>query len=143
MLAVPIYILAVRYLSDAATILLSPFLALYCLLTMMGSLFPDVDWAITRYIHSFGHRNPLTHSLLIPIIPYVLMEYYGVSNPTLTACYNAFTLGVAAHLLGDLVKTGNLVWIKSRRHENKWYIANGFALVALLYLTDFFTVLRL
>ena len=142
-LAVPIYVLAVRYLSDASTILLSPFLALYCILTMVGSLFPDVDWVVAERVPGFGHRNPLTHSLLVPLALHAIMGYYKVSDPISVACFDAFTLGVAAHLLGDLVKTGNLVWIKSRRYENKWYVVNGFAVIILLYFSGFFAVSQL
>lgn len=141
-LAVPIYVLAARYLSSAEALLLSPFLALYCLLTMLGSLFPDVDWQIDKYVRGFGHRNPITHSLLIPLALYYPFRGYWLLNPVAAACFDAFTLGVAAHLLGDTIKTGNLVWIHTRKHENKWYLLNGFALLVLLHFTGFFNSLR-
>lgn len=38
MLAIPTYVLAVRYLSHAEEVLLSPLLFGYCLLSMVGSL---------------------------------------------------------------------------------------------------------
>ncbi len=141
-LAVPIYVLAIRYLSDAGATLLSPFLALYCILAMTGSLFPDIDWRIDAHFRGFGHRNPLTHSLLTPLVLYLMMQRLNISEPTVIACFSAFTLGVAAHMLGDLIKTGNLVWIPSRKHENMWYALNASALLILLYSVGFFATLQ-
>lgn len=143
MIAIPLYVLSVRYLSDAMTVLLSPFFAIYCLFSMVGSLFPDVDWVIMRAYRRFGHRNPLTHSLFIPSLLFILIFYYKAYNPVLLATYNAFIFGVATHLFGDVMRTGNLVWIKSRRYENLWYFLNGVVVVLLLYLADFFKPLQL
>lgn len=143
LLAIPLYVLTVKYLSHAQELLLSPFFALYCLTAMVGALFPDVDWAIDRVIPGFGHRNPLTHSLLGPLLLYIPIFSYEVSHPLLINSYNAFTFGIATHLFGDLMKRGNLTWVKSRKQEHAWYILNGIVLVVILYMTEFLKALHL
>lgn len=137
LLAIPIYVLSVKYLSGNDEVLLSPFFALFCITAMLGALFPDIDWAIDRLIPGFGHRNPLTHSLLTPLLLYTMMYYYRVSQTILINIYDAFTISIATHLLGDVIKTGSLVWIKSRRIEKAWYMLNGAFLIVLLNLTGF------
>jgi hypothetical protein len=134
LLAIPLYVLSVKYLSHAQELLVSPFFALYCLTAMVGALFPDVG---------FGHRNPLTHSLLGPLLLYIPIFSYKVSHPLLINSYNAFTFGIATHLFGDLMKRGNLTWVKSRKQEHAWYILNGAVLVVLLYMTEFLKALHL
>jgi hypothetical protein len=143
MLAIPLYILSVKYLSRTPELLSTPFFAFYCLTTMVGALFPDIDWTIDRVISGFGHRNPLTHSLIGSLLLYIPLFSYKISHPLLINSYNAFTLGIATHLLGDLIKTGNLTWIKSRKQEHAWFILNGIMLVVLLYLTEFLKALHL
>ena len=137
MLAVLLYLLSVRYLSCVPELLVSPFFAFYCLTVMVGALFPDVDWALDRVIPRFGHRNPLTLSLLLPVLLYLPIYYYELSQPLLINFYDAFTFGVGTHLLGDVIKRGNLVWLESRKHEYTWYLLNGIVLVVLLNLTGF------
>jgi len=110
---------------------------------MVGALFPDIDWTINRFISGFGHRNPLTHSLLGSLLLYIPLLSYKISHPLLINSFNAFTLGIATHLLGDLIKTGNLTWIKSRKLEHAWYFLNGIVLVVLLFVTEFFKDLHL
>ena len=136
MLSVPTYVLAVRYLSDFREVLLSPLLFLYLLLVMVGSLFPDVDWVFVKMFKSFGHRNPITHSVLIPALFLVSIAPQNISKDLLVS-YGAFTFGVTTHLFGDFVKTGNLVWI-GRKYENLWYLVNGLLTFLLLYFTSFF-----
>ena len=143
MLAIPLYILSVKYLSRTPELLSSPFFAFYCLTTMVGALFPDIDWTIDRVISGFGHRNPLTHSLLGSLLLYIPLFGYKISHPLLINSYNAFTLGIATHLLGDLIKTGNLTWIKSRKLEHAWYVLNGIVLIILLCVTEFLKDLHL
>jgi membrane-bound metal-dependent hydrolase YbcI (DUF457 family) len=138
-IAVLLYILSVQYLSEASEILLSPLFPVYCLLTIVGALFPDVDWKVAKILRGFGHRNPITHSLLIPILLLFIIHRFELSQTEVLAAYNAFTLGVASHLLGDLIKTGNLVWIP-KQHEDAWFIVNGVILIALLYFTGFFKI---
>lgn len=138
MLAVPLYVLAIRYLSNAESVLLSPFLFVYCILTMVGSLFPDVDWAIMKVYRGFGHRNPITHSIIIPALVSLIALYYGVTDLILLPSLNAFVFGVAAHLFGDVVRTGNLVWIRTRKYESLWYLSNGVVVVIILGLIGFF-----
>jgi len=140
MLSTPLYVLAVRYLSDAEGVLLSPFLFLYLFIVMVGSVFPDVDWVFVKLFRCFGHRNPITHSVMIPTLLLAFLIYLNVMWDPIIVSYNAFTFGVATHLLGDFVKTGNIVWI-SKRYENLWYLANGVSAILLLYSTGFFTSL--
>lgn len=142
LLAVPLYVLAVRHLSDAEGVLLSPFLSLYLLIVMLGSVFPDVDWIFVKVFKSFGHRNPITHSVAIPALLLALLIHLKVSWDPIIVSYNAFTFGVATHLLGDFIKTGNLIWI-SKRYENLCYSVNGVLTFLLLHSTGFFTSLNL
>jgi len=137
MLAVLLYLLSVRYLSPVPELLFSPFFAFYCLTAMVGALYPDVDWALDRVFPRFGHRNPLTHSLLLPVLLYLPLYYYGLSQPLLLHFFDAFTFGVGTHLLGDVIKRGNLVWFTSSKHESVWYLLNGIVLVVLLNRTGF------
>ncbi len=138
LLAVPTYVLAVRYLSDFEEVLLSPFLFLYLLLVMVGSLFPDIDWMVMKLLKRFGHRNPITHSVLIPALFLISIAPPNISKDLLVS-YDAFTFGVTTHLFGDVVKTGNLVWI-GKRYENLWYLVNGLLTFLLLYFTNFFRI---
>ena len=140
LLAVPLYVLSVRYLSDAEGVLLSPFLFLYLFIVMMGSVFPDVDWVFVTLFRGFGHRNPITHSITIPALLLAFLINLNVTWGLIIVSYNTFTFGVATHLLGDFVKTGNIVWI-SKRYENLWYSINGVLTFLLLYYTGFFTSL--
>ena len=148
---VPIYVLAVRYLSDPATVL-SPFFVLYLFTAMVGALFPDIDWLIMRHVYEgFGHRNPITHSAIIPLTLAILFRLYHL--PTYTGIFmsgipysialedvqlsllNAFVLGIASHLLADHVKTGKLVWF----HKDKyWYVLQGAFTIGILFFTGFF-----
>ena len=138
MLSTPLYVLAVRYLSDAEGVLLSPFLFLYLFVVMVGSVFPDVDWVFVKLFRGFGHRNPITHSVAIPALLLALLIHLKVSWDPIIVSYNAFIFGVATHLLGDFVKTGNIVWI-NKKYENIWYAINGLSTVRLLCFAGFFT----
>ncbi len=143
MLAIPLYVLSVQSVSRTPDLLQSPLFAAFCLVVMVGALFPDVDWAIDRVLPGFGHRNPLTHSLLGPLLVYLLLIRAQVTHPLPLHMYHAFTFGMATHLLGDALKTGNLIGIRSRTHERTWYLLNIGGLVVLLYMTDFLTGLPL
>jgi hypothetical protein len=103
---------------------------------MFGSLFPDVDWIVKKMFKRFGHRNPTTHSVLIPALFLISIAPQNISKELLVS-YDAFTFGVATHLFGDFGKTGNLVWI-GRKYENLWYLVNGLLTFLLLYFTSFF-----
>jgi membrane-bound metal-dependent hydrolase YbcI (DUF457 family) len=140
MLAAPLYVLAVRYLSDAEGVLLSPFLFLYLFIGMVGSVFPDVDWVFVKLFRGFGHRNPITHSVAIPALILALIIHLKLAWEPIIVSYNSFTFGVATHLLGDFIKTGNIVWI-SKKYENLWYSINGGLSFVLLYSSGFFTSL--
>ena len=60
----------------------------------------------------------------MPALLQALILYLEVSLEPIIVSYNDFTFGVATHLLGDFVKTGNIVWI-SKRYEDLWYLVNG------------------
>jgi hypothetical protein len=143
MLAIPLYVISVQFLSRAPDLVQSPFFAAYCLVAMVGALFPDVDWAIDRVLPGFGHRNPLTHSLLGPLLLYLLFGSDTIAHPLLLNAYHAFTFGIATHLFGDVLKRGNLAWIRSRKHERTWYLLNGIVVIVLLHVTEFLTVFPL
>ncbi len=141
MLAIPLYVLSVQSVSQTPDLLQSPLFAAFCLVAMVGALFPDVDWAIDRVLPGFGHRNPLTHSLVGPLLIYLLLSRVPVAHPLLLHVYHAFTFGMATHLVGDAVRAGNLIWIRSRTRERVWYLVNIGGLVVLLHVTDFLTCL--
>lgn len=161
MMCVLVYTLVVRYLSHQLT-LLSPFLGLYCLLAMVGATLPDIDWLIMRLYPrrvwgKFGHRNPLTHSILLPLLLWLFFYWLDWSfslysvyeipySPTVLltnmenvgwSCFHALTIGIASHLLADNIKTGNLVWIPHNQ-EKWWYTIQGGLTIALLSQTGFF-----
>lgn len=128
-------------------VLISPLLALYLLFNMVGSTWPDVDWKL-KWL-GLRHRSPITHSFIVPgilhlLIIYVLPKYQTlVVGETLSSIilvsYQAFLIGVAAHLLGDNVKTGNLVNVP-KRWEFWWYFVQGGVVIVMLYFTGFFSV---
>ncbi len=104
------------------------------LINLGGSLYPDVDLLIMRVWPSFGHRNPLTHSALLPLIlVFSALKLRGSAAfrfvvPFLTS----FLIGVGSHLIGDLVKTANIVGVPARI-ENFWHTINAaFCLVWVL-----------
>ncbi len=152
LLAVPIYVLTIRYLSSKET-LLSPFLFIFLFVTMVGSIFPDIDWYIARKTGHFHHRNVFTHSLIMPLLLTILYLHFSpqlsilmiyppllptTPNTLMVNVLQAFVLGVSAHLLGDNIRNGNLVGVPSS-YEKWWYWANGLDCVGLLYFTGFFS----
>ena len=145
-LSMPIYVLAVRYLSFKE-LLLSPYLFVFCIATMIGSLYPDIDWSLGFL--GFRHRSPLTHSFILPLGIHILLWYYLPKQDWITInlsglgallpVYQAFLIGVASHLVGDNIQTGNLVKIP-KVYEKYWYTMQGLIVIYFLYLTNFFNV---
>ena len=64
-------------------------------------------------------------------------RFQRLSQPLILHFYDAFTFGVGTHLLGDVIKRGNLVWFTSGKREYAWYILNGIVWVVLVTLTGF------
>ena len=145
-LSMPIYVLAIRYLSYKE-VLLSPWLFLFCISTMVGSLFPDIDWKLQWL--GLRHRSPITHSFIIPLGLFFVLKYglptqnwITINIPDINPflhMYQAFLIGVASHLVGDNIQTGNLVKIP-KRYEKYWYTVQGGIVIYFLHLTNFFNL---
>jgi len=117
-------------------VLLSYLLFLFVLVTVLGSLFPDVDLVVKRRFGSFGHRNAFTHSALLPLalafLPFFLREgawCFGVYRDVLFA----FSSGVSSHLLTDSFGSGGVKGLR-RGRSRYWLVSNG--LVSLPFLID-------
>jgi len=75
----------------------------------LGSWVPDWDLIVGLGFH----RNPLSHSVL-PLL--VLAWASGFQSQLVFA----FGLGLASHLLWDMVFFGNLTWISGRNADMAW-----------------------
>lgn len=139
-LSVPVYVIMLRYLSYPET-LLSDYLFVLIFATMVGSLFPDIDLWFSNNLNILRHRNAFTHSVLFPALLYGIIMYTNISHYVmLIPILQAFLIGVASHLIGDNIKTGNLVGI-SPKWEDIWYTVNGILTLVILYITGFFSVI--
>lgn len=97
-------------------------LPVYLLVNVFGALTPDIDIYFRRVIKTISHRNPLTHSALIPIAFSLLVAPYNVYF--LNHLYLAFSLGVSSHLISDIPsrKTVNRL---SMGWSRVWLLLNG------------------
>ena len=104
----------------------------------LGSALPD--WDITLF--SIGaHRNPLFHSAL----PYFFAGYSSHQLRLLTLMHTlgaaalvtpgqiGFALGLASHLLLDIVQYGDVRWIPGGTLDRLWLIANAGLLLLMAW----------
>jgi hypothetical protein len=93
----------------------------------LGTVFPDLD---IRLLGIGAHRNPLFHSCLSLVVLLLLVRRQNAILQTLAFGYG---VGLASHLLWDMVDYGNVRWLPGGVFDRLWLGANGVAcLVPLL-----------
>ncbi|GBC75053.1 hypothetical protein HRbin06_00365 [archaeon HR06] len=99
-------------------------LPFFILISVFGSLFPDIDLIIRKSFKSFGHRNPLTHSALFPLTLSLFIFTFSSTDMLefLKDILFPFSAGVSSHLFGDLIGKGRVKGLKKGKY---WLIING------------------
>jgi hypothetical protein len=90
----------------------------------LGTVFPDLDITL---LGIGRHRNPLFHSSLSFLVLWWLVQRRGVMVQVLVLGYG---IGLASHLLWDMVDYGDVRWLPGGMVDRLWLGANG--LVCLL-----------
>ena len=91
---------------------------LFVIVGLVGSTVPDLD---TRL--GLGHRNPLMHSFLIPI----LLSLVFPSNLLLTA----FFVGYTSHMLIDL-RNSKRGWVWMEKRVGAWLLVLSVIIMVML-----------
>jgi|GEM_PF-2815382 len=73
-------------------------LPIYLIVNVFGALTPDIDIHLKRIIKTVNHRDPLTHSALIPLALGLIVDTYS----SYFQLYFAFSLGISTHLISDI-----------------------------------------
>jgi hypothetical protein len=136
LLAVYLYVKEQRYRRIAGRLVVFIVGALPTL--YIGSALPD--WDVTLF--SIGaHRHPLFHSAL----PYFFVGYLSHQLRLLTLMHTlgaaalvtpgqiGFALGLASHLLLDIVQYGDVRWIPGGTLDRLWLVANAGLLLLLAW----------
>jgi hypothetical protein len=87
----------------------------------LGTVFPDLDITV---LGIGAHRNPLFHSSLSFFVLLWLVHRQSVILQTLVLGYG---IGLASHLLWDMVYYGNVRWLPGGPLDRLWLGANGVA----------------
>jgi Domain of unknown function (DUF5942) len=96
----------------------------------LGTVFPDLDITL---LGIGAHRNPLFHSSLSFFVLLLLVHRQNAMLQTLVLGYG---VGLASHLLWDMVYYGDVRWLPGGVADRLWLGANGVAcLVPLLVST--------
>jgi hypothetical protein len=96
----------------------------------LGTVFPDLDITL---LGIGAHRNPLFHSSLSF---FVLLLLANQQHVILQALVLGYGVGLASHLLWDMVFYGNVRWVPGGGLDRLWLGANGIAcLIPLLIKT--------
>jgi hypothetical protein len=85
----------------------------------LGTVFPDLD---IRLLGIGAHRNPLFHSSLSFLVLWCLVKRRGVMLQVLVLGYG---IGLASHLLWDMVDYGDVRWLPGGMVDRLWLGANG------------------
>jgi hypothetical protein len=88
------------------------------------------DWDIS-FFGIGGHRNPLFHSSLVYFLLIALGRRTGLTAllPSLMgAIYISFALGLASHLVLDVIQYGNVKWIPGGTLDRIWLTVNAVGL---------------
>ncbi len=105
----------------------------FIIISVCGSLFPDIDLVIMRSFKGFGHRNMFTHSALLPLISslliFTLLEDVNLIK-VLKLILFPFLAGISSHLFADLTGGGRVKGLKGGKY---WLIING--MLSLPFLT--------
>jgi Domain of unknown function (DUF5942) len=92
----------------------------------LGTVFPDLDITL---LGIGAHRNPLFHSSLSFFVLLWLVNRQSVILQVLVLGYG---IGLASHLLWDVVYYGNVRWLPGGLLDRLWLGANGLACLAPL-----------
>jgi hypothetical protein len=87
----------------------------------LGTVFPDLDITL---LGIGAHRNPLFHSSLSFFILWCLVRRRSVVLQTLALGYG---IGLASHLLWDMLYYGNVRWLPGGMLDRLWLGVNGIA----------------
>jgi hypothetical protein len=87
----------------------------------LGTVFPDLDITL---LGIGAHRNPLFHSSLSFFVLLWLVHRQGVILQVLALSYG---IGLASHLLWDMVYYGDVRWLSGGLLDRLWLGANGIA----------------
>jgi hypothetical protein len=87
----------------------------------LGTVFPDLDIAL---LGIGAHRNPLFHSSLSFFVLLWLVHRHSVMLQVLVLGYG---IGLASHLLWDMVYYGNVRWLSGGMLDRLWLGVNGLA----------------
>jgi hypothetical protein len=85
----------------------------------LGTAFPDLDITL---LGIGAHRNPLFHSSLSFLMLWWLVKGHGVMRQVLVLGYG---LGLASHLLWDIVDYGDVRWLPGGMLDRLWLGAHG------------------
>jgi Domain of unknown function (DUF5942) len=87
----------------------------------LGTVFPDLDITL---LGIGAHRNPLFHSSLSF---FVLLWLVNRQNAILQTLVLGYGVGLASHLLWDMVYYGNVGWLPGGMLDRIWLGVNGVA----------------
>jgi Domain of unknown function (DUF5942) len=87
----------------------------------LGTVFPDLDITL---LGIGAHRNPLFHSSLSF---FVLLWLVNRQSVILQALVLGYGIGLASHLLWDVVFYGNVRWLPGGLLDRLWLSANSVA----------------
>jgi Domain of unknown function (DUF5942) len=96
----------------------------------LGTVFPDLDITL---LGIGAHRNPLFHSSLSF---FVLLWLVNRQNIILQIVVLGYGIGLASHLLWDMVDYGNVRWLPGGMVDRLWLGANGVACLIPLLLNS-------
>lgn len=96
-----------------------PFFLLALIPCYLGTVFPDLD---ITFFGIGGHRNPLFHSSLSF---FVLMVFIGRKNVLLQTVVRGYGIGLASHLLWDMLDNGDVRWLPGGSIDRLWLGVNG------------------
>jgi hypothetical protein len=96
----------------------------------LGTVFPDLD---IRLLGIGAHRNPLFHSSLSLVVLLFLVRRQHAMLQTLVLGYG---VGLASHLLWDMVYYGNVRWLPGGVFDRLWLGANGVVCLAPLLISS-------
>jgi Domain of unknown function (DUF5942) len=96
----------------------------------LGTVFPDLDITL---LGIGAHRNPLFHSSLSFFVLLWLMKR---RNAILQTVILGYGIGLASHLLWDMVYYGNVRWLPGGMFDRLWLGVNGVACLVPLMVSS-------
>ena len=94
---------------------------------LLGAWVPDWD----LWVGGIGfHRSPLFHSVGPVLVAAGLLALFRLRGPLWGLALRAYAVGVASHLLWDIVQYGDVRWIRGGNADRLFLLANAGVLVA-------------